>query len=161
MKLITASALTAALALNIGTPAMAAVSTSNLSISATVLDLCKVTADSVAFGNLSNTSSTNEASAGNIEVICTSAKSSVTVTLGSGENADGTQRQMVSSGGDTVPYALHSDSAHSNAVAVDGAIYTGAVAVATPKNIAVYGQVPAGDYVAGSYTDTVLVTLTY
>ena len=135
--------------------------TTNLGVSATVEDNCTVSATSVAFGQLSASGSGDETTAGNIEVICTAEKPNVTVTLDGGQSADGSLRQMASSGGETVPYMLHSDAAHNETVSIDGSIYTGPIRTAQPQNIAVYGQVPEGNYTAGSYADTVLVTLTY
>lgn len=153
-----ASALTLVLA---ATSAQAEFRTSNLGVSATVEDNCTVSASSVAFGQLSASGSGDETTAGNIEVVCTAEKPNVTVTLDGGQNADGAMRQMASSGGDFVPYMLHSDAAHNETVSVDGAVYTGPIRTAQPQNIPVYGQVPEGNYSAGSYADTVLVTLTY
>lgn len=141
--------------------ALAATATTNLTITATVADTCIVAATTVAFGSLSGATDTDEATAGNISLSCTSNKTGVTVALGGGDNALGGQRRMDDGGSNYVPYNLFSDAAHNNDVAINGNIFSGNVTAAVPQSIDVYGQVPAGSYAAGAYTDTVVITVTY
>ncbi len=160
MKARTA-AYAAAITLGVSTSVLAATATTNLTVTATVADNCLVSATALAFSTLDPSATTNETTPGAIEVICTSAKVGVTVALGAGGNETGGQRRMDDGFGNLVPYNLHSDSAHTSPVAVDGNIFTGNITAATPTSIDVYGQVPTGNYIAGAYSDVVLITVTY
>ncbi|WP_417722386.1 spore coat U domain-containing protein [Salipiger sp.] len=144
-------------------PAAAAESTTaNLGVTAVVADTCILTAGTaLAFATINTTQASNETVPGLVTVVCTATRPGITVTLGSGENASGGKRQMESTGGDMLPYDIFTDSGHSSAVAVDGKLYDGAVNAAIPVALPVYGQIPAGNYNAGAYTDTILVTLSY
>lgn len=141
-------------------PSFAATDTAVLGVSATVADTCVVAASlPLAFATFDSGSVIDEDSAGLVSVICSSNKV-VQVSLGGGLNESSGQRQMIGTG-NLVPYNVHSDASHSTAVAVDGDLFNGAVVAAVPTNLSVYGQIPAGDYVAGTYADTITVTLTY
>lgn len=142
--------------------ALSATTTTNLAVTATVLDACIVTApNALVFGDLSAAAASNETIPGSIVITCTAAKTGLSVVLGGGANAASGQRQMADGGANRVPYNIFSDAGRTSSVAVDGTFYTGNVAAATPVTRTVYGQVPAGSYNVGLYTDTVLVTLNY
>lgn len=161
---ITAFSLCAITALALGAPQTfaATTTTGNLLVTATVLDTCIVTTGTaLAFATISTSAATNETTPGTITIVCTATRSGLTVTLGAGGNAASSQRRMADGLGHYLPYNVHSDSGHASAVAVDGEIYNGGVTSAVPVLIPVYGQVPAGAYSAGVYSDTVLVTLEY
>lgn len=156
-----AAAALAALAALSGT-AMAATATANLSVSATVLDTCQVSVvGALVFTNPSATTATNETVPGNIVVVCTATRSNITVTLGAGGNVDGSQRRMANVGGALLPYSIFSDGGRTSAVGIDGEVYNAGITAAVPVPITVYGQIPAGTYTAGAYSDTVVVTLNY
>ncbi len=155
------AACTAAIVLGIASTAFAATATSNLTVTAIVADTCVVSATALAFATLDASGSTNEVTPGAITLTCTSNKTGVTVALGGGANEDSGQRRMSDGLGSFVPYNLHSDSVHANAVAVGEEIFNDDITAATPEIIDVYGQVPAGSYSAGSFTDTVLITVNY
>lgn len=143
-------------------PVMAAQSTANLAVTATVADTCAITATTaLAFATIDGGSVTDETVNGVLTVVCTSAKTGVTVDMAGGNNASGGQRRMSDGGTAFLPYNIHSDSGHASEVAIDGEIYNGNVSAAVPLLISVYGQIPSGSYTAGVYTDTILVTLTY
>lgn len=149
-------------AICLATPGFAASETSSLSVSATVIDFCTVTAGTgLAFGNFDTGQTKAEDTPGSIAVVCSSSKTGVSVTLAGGANASGAQRYMKDAGTNLLPYNMHADSGHSNAVAIDGEIYGGNLTAAVPVVIPVYGQIPAGNYSVGVYSDTVTVTLTY
>lgn len=159
-RLLVAGALCAAAGT---TPATAAEqATANLGVSAIVADTCIMAATTpLAFATINTTQASNQATPGVVTVTCTASRGAITVTLGGGENASSGARRMATSGDDYLPYSVFKDSGHSESVAVDGAVYSGPVTAAVPKTIAVYGQIPAGNYNAGSYSDTLLVTLSY
>ena len=140
----------------------AATLTADLNVLAVVLDTCLVTsASTLTFANPSATAATNETTPGTITILCTGAHNDVTVTLGGGANAAGGVRKMADTQSNLLPYSVFSNAGHTSAVAIDGEIYNDDLAPATPVVLTVYGQVPAGTYAAGTYRDTVLVTLNY
>lgn len=149
--------------LAVAAPAFAADTvTSNLGVSAVVLDTCTLNAaTALSFASIDNSAPTSQAIPGSLAVICTSTRSDISVSLGSGENASGGTRRMISTDGNYLPYSVYADAGHSSAVAAAENIYSGDVTAAIPLVIPVYGQIPAGSYNAGLYSDTILVTLTY
>lgn len=161
MKITSKIAAAAIASLACAAPAFAATTSADLTITATVADTCIVSATTLTFGSLSGATTTDEATAGNIALTCTSNKTGVTVALGGGDSALGGQRRMSDSGSNYVPYDLFSDDTHNDDVAINGNIFSGNVTAAIPQSIDVYGQVPAGSYAAGAYTDTVVITVTY
>lgn len=140
----------------------AEVANTNLSVTATVLDSCLVTAPTgLVFASVNTATATNQTVQGSVSVICTAAKTSVSVKMEGGDNAAAGKRYMKNTANDLLPYVITSDAAHATAVAIDGALYTGPLNAVAPNVFPVYGQVPAGNYAAGVYTDTVRVTLNY
>lgn len=140
----------------------AEVASTTLTVTATVLDSCILTAPAgLVFASVNTGVATNETTQGSITVVCTAAKPSVTIKLEGGDNAVTTQRNMKSIANDLLPYIITSDAAHASAVAIGGNLFSGALTAVTPNIFPVYGQIPAGTYPAGIYTDTVRVTLNY
>ncbi|UOA26193.1 spore coat U domain-containing protein [Pseudosulfitobacter sp. DSM 107133] len=136
--------------------------TSNLSVSAVVLDTCTLNAaTALSFASIDTGAATSQVTPGSLAVICTSSRSDISVSLGAGENASGGTRRMISTDGNFLPYSVYSDAGHSSAVGAAENVYSGDVTAAVPLVIPVYGQIPAGSYNAGLYSDTILVTLTY
>ena len=158
--------------------------TANLTVSASVANVCAIGSGTLNFGTLSLgvggspvgtlsagtnsrkstnlTSSTNAADASTtVPVICTNAASaSVTAALGS--NAVGNARKMVS-GSTLLTYELYADSARTTVLnASTGSIsYTG---TGTAETVTIYGRVAAADIASatkGNYSDTVALTITY
>ncbi|WP_322866322.1 spore coat U domain-containing protein [Aquicoccus sp. G2-2] len=144
-------------------PASAATSTTgDLSVIAVVADTCILaTGTALSFATVNTATTSNEVTPGLVTVTCTATRSAITVTLDGGDNLDGSDRQMKSTNNDLLPYEVFSDSGHTEAVAVNGTIYDKGVTAAIPQVIPVYGQVPAGSYNAGAYSDTITVTLNY
>ncbi len=151
----------AALALSCGTAPAATTTTGNLVVTATVLDTCIVTGTVLAFASVTPSVVTNETVPGQIAVVCTATRSGLKVTLDAGGSASSGQRRMYDGISHYLPYTVHSDAGHASPVAANGEIYNGGITSAIPLLIPVYGQVPAGSYSAGLYTDTVVVTLAY
>lgn len=134
--------------------------TGTLSVSAIVANSCTVASTPLLFATIDASTETSEATPAAVSVTCTATQSNVTVSLGGGSNASGGQRHMANGNSDLLPYALYSDAAHSSSVGVDGTVFSGSLGTLT-KAFNVYGTVPAGAYPAGTYTDSVLVTLNY
>ncbi|MES2433311.1 MAG: spore coat U domain-containing protein [Pseudomonadota bacterium] len=140
----------------------AEVANTNLSVTATVLDSCIVTAPTgLVFASVNTGVATNQTVQGSVAVVCTAAKSSVSVKMEGGDNVAAGKRYMKNTTNDLLPYVITSDAAHTTAVGIDGALYTGPLNAVAPNVFPVYGQVPAGNYASGIYTDTVRVTLNY
>ncbi len=156
---------TAALALALGGMAQAALAaeeTGNLGVSAIVADSCIIaTGTALSFATINTTAPSNEVTPGLVTVTCTATRAAVDVKIGAGDNASGGARRMKSTAGDLLPYAVYSDAGHLNAIGVDGTLYDQGITAAVPKILPVYGQIPAGNYNAGAYSDTLLVTLSY
>jgi spore coat protein U-like protein len=152
---------------------MAGTATANMGVSALVANTCTIAVPTnVSFGTVSGvfTTAINAPTSGSINIQCTNGDN-YTITIGAGLNANSNYRQMVfTSGGTTynIEYVLYSDSGYSikwgnnttpfgNAVSSTG---TGAVQPYT-----VYAQIPTQNLttppIAGSYTDTVVVTINY
>ena len=158
--------------------------TSNLTVSASVANVCAIGSGTLNFGSLSLgvtansgagaatftnvrksanlTGSTSAADTSTtVPVICTNdASASVTGALGS--NAVGSVRKMVS-GSNLLTYELYADAARTTVLdASTGSIaYTG---TGTAETVTIYGRVAASDIALakkGNYADTVALTITY
>jgi spore coat protein U-like protein len=148
--------------------ANSATTTTTFAVTETVQATCSATATALAFpayipggGAVSNTST--------ISVKCTK-NSPYTIALNQGTTAGGTvaQRLMVS-GANTLQYNLYTTAAFAS-VFGDGSGTSKTVAgtgagVATANTVSVFGQLPDNATnqlaVAGNYTDTITVTVTY
>lgn len=149
-----------ALALTSG-GAIAATTPANIAISATVQATCLNTATNLGFGIYTGIVATATAT---ITITCT-ATTPYTVGLGYGTSsgATATTRKMTGPAAALLNYGMYSNATWTtnwgNTLGEGWAIGTGNGAGQT---LTVYGQVPAGQYVApGAYTDTILATVTY
>lgn len=151
----------------LGTSAVhAATATGNLSVTATVSGTCTLTTSPVAFGAYDPASGTDDTATGAVNVTCTNG-TTYTVSLDAGANestsGDITTRRMIANAGEFLPYQLYQDSGHTtvwgDTIGTNTHAGTGD---GTAQAHDVYGVITAGQYVPpGSYTDTVLVTVTY
>jgi spore coat protein U-like protein len=164
-KVLVASILTAySLSVSAGT------ATSNLSVTTSVAANCTITTSAVGFGAYDPVV-TNNASAlqgtGTVTVTCTSG-SAGTITLGQGISANtgssdtAPLRRMLSGTTNYLSYSLYSDTGRTTVwgnTAGTGVVRTGTGAA---DAVTVYGSVAPGQNVpAGSYTDTVVATVTF
>ncbi len=144
-------------------PASAQTATTTFPVTATVLTSCSVTANPLAFGNYNPTSATALDATTTMSVLCTVGTSfTVGLNAGTAAGATVTTRQM-SNGTSRLNYALYQEAARTtnwgNTPATSPAPITAPVAAST---LTVYGRVPALQNVpAGSYTDTITVTVSY
>ena len=147
-------------------PAYADDTTSTLGVSATVTANCAVTTSPIAFGNIDVTTSANVDGTGGISVTCTNGTAwTATADAGTGSGATLAVRKLTS-GSDLLNYALYTDSGHTTAWG-DGVGGTTATitdtGTGTTQSKTIYGRVPTGQTgaPAGSYSDSVTVTVTY
>jgi spore coat protein U-like protein len=135
-----------------------------MSVSATVTANCTVSTNAVAFGSIDPLGGNHDA-AGSVTVNCTNGAAwSAAANAGSGTGATLANRRMTS-GANALTYRLYTDAGRTS-IWGDGS--TGTAAVTGTGNGAaqvftVYGRVPSGQTSvrAGSYSDTVSVTITY
>jgi spore coat protein U-like protein len=139
------------------TPAFASTSIpTTFNVTATVQSTCVISATAMSFGTytavVSNSTST-------VTVTCTNTTPyTVALNAGAATGATVTNRSMTGTGSALLGYALYSDTGRTVNFATTASI-TGSGAA---QPITIYGQIPAGEYVApGSYTDTITATVTY
>ena len=138
--------------------------TTTMGVSATVLNACLVTATNMAFGNYDPTSSSATDATSNINVTCTPGTLyNVGLNAGSTAGATVTTRKMLN-GVTPLNYSLYSNSGRStnwgNTPGSDTISQTASTIV--PTSFTVYGRIPAQQSAAaGSYSDTVTVTVSY
>ncbi len=163
------------LAASAATPAFADSSTGTIAVALNVTNACVVNGAASPSANLGSLGSIQfpdqpgifgnvdgqlVGSLGTLQVQCSPNVSPV-LTIGSGANDNAGKRRMASNG-NTVAYRLFSDSARTNEISIGqqlslGTMSTAAVAVPIYARVTSAGQILA----AGSYTDTVQVTLTW
>jgi spore coat protein U-like protein len=163
-------ALTAALVLvsaGFGVAAHAATDTSNLAVSATILDACTITTTAVDFGNYDHNATSDSPGVGSVTETCTNG-TAAKITLGEGLNkkvasVPGVPLRQMASGTNRMAYYLFSDAGagtlwgntDATGVAQAGTGFAG-------ETLNVYGFITAGQNVpVGSYTDTVVATVTF
>jgi spore coat protein U-like protein len=126
--------------------------------SATITTTCNVIAGTLSFGAIDGdaTADTTVSAGGSFSIKCTKG-TAVTVTDDKGENEAGTQMNM-KSGSDLLPYSI---SYTTTALTGEGA---GAGGTSIIDHLALTGTVSAAQLPgvkAGSYTDTITLTLAY
>jgi spore coat protein U-like protein len=157
----------AMLALLASAAAQAGTATANLSVSANITANCTISTTDVAFGAydpISANASTPLTATGAVNTTCTNG-ASVVVTLDQGANAGSGSTSAVpvrrmANGSSFMNYGLYSDNGDTDTFdGVTGVTVAGTGAqVGTP----VYGSIPAGQNLpTGSYTDTVVATVTF
>jgi spore coat protein U-like protein len=141
--------------------------TANLSVTATVSANCTISTTAVAFGEydpVSVNAATPLDVTGQVNVKCTTG-APTTITLGQGADPDPASTDAVpvrrmKAGSNYLNYQLYSEVTHTTVWNNDtGTANTGTGAT---QNIDVFGRVAAGQNVpTGSYTDTVVATITF
>lgn len=155
----------ALLALTLATPATAATVSSSLPVSATVTANCTLSTTALAFGSVNVIGGLNVDNSGGITVTCTNGTAwSAAAGVGAGSGASFANRRMTS-GANLLNYNLYTTAARTT-VWGDGTSSTGLLTgtgTGTAQNVVVYGRVGSGQTTvpAGSYADTVTVTVTY
>ena len=161
MKLRTLAMLVAGIAL-LSLSAFATDVSANLSVSANVVNACTVSAGSLDFGTYDPLSPSDVDDSGSFDVRCTNG-GDATIKLDQGQNGAGTLASPVrrmANGLNLLQYELFSDSNRQNAwEGATGVSYTGDGNTQTQT---VYGRIVSGqNAVAGNFSDTVVITVTY
>lgn len=155
----------AMLALSVPGAAAAETASSSLGVTATVTENCTVSTAPVAFGSVNTLSGGNVDATGGVTVTCTNGTPWVaSASAGTGTGASLTTRRMAS-GANLLNYSLYTDSARTS-VWGDGTATTANVSntgSGSAQTFTVYGRVLSGQASApaGSYSDTVSVTISY
>jgi spore coat protein U-like protein len=135
--------------------------TATMQVTATVNDNCTVSTSDLAFGAYSGAQLDSTAT---IIATCTNL-TGYSIGLNAGVvGASTTSRQMSGPGTDRLNYGLYHEAGRTtNWDDIGGANpLSGQVGTGAAQNITVYGRIPAGQFVqAGSYSDTIQVTLQY
>lgn len=143
--------------------ASAATATDTFLVTATVADSCSVTGNDLNFGTYDPVSGSTLDGTTTVDVTCTlDTAYDIGLNAGTGTGATVTVRKMTS-GSNTLNYSLFQEVTHvtvwGDTVGSDTVADTGTGAV---QNHTVFGQIPASQAVpAGTYTDTITVTITY
>jgi len=147
------------------TPALAGSANANLGVSATVNGNCTISTNPVAFGAVDTLAGTEVDAAGSIVVTCTNGTAwYASGSVGTGTGATFASRKM-KSGANLLNYTLYTDSGRTAGWG-DGTSSTSlltATGSGAAQTVGVYGRVFSGQNTApaGSYSDTVSVTVTY
>jgi spore coat protein U-like protein len=142
-------------------PVGAATTTTTFSVTATVTATCQVSASTLAFGSYSAAQADASTT---ISVSCTNLTAYVvSLDAGTGSGATTSTRKMTGPSGQTLNYALFQDSTRLvNWGNVAGVDTVAGVGNGSAQSISVYGRIAASQFsTAGSYSDTVTVTITY
>jgi spore coat protein U-like protein len=148
------------------TPASADSKDTQLSVSASVSANCSISANAVNFGEVDTLSSSPVLGSGSIDVTCTNGTGwSAAADVGGGSGASFGTRRLTANGSDTLDYTLYRDAGRTQ-VWGDGSGSTFTVTGSgsgAQQSFTVWGRIPGGQSSApaGSYTDTVNVTITY
>lgn len=148
-------------------PAMAATKTQSITVSATVAANCVIGAQSLNFGSYDGTAALT--TSGDVSVRCSNGTPyTVLLSAGAGTFA---QRLLGNGGSKSLQYNLYTSSAYGT-VWGDGSASTGTLggtgsglSASQVKTHTIYGQLPNSasnqDAPAGSYSDSIVVTVSY
>lgn len=163
-------ALLGALALFSVVPASATTTTANLSVTATVVANCTISTTALAFGSydpVSTHSSSPLEATGGVVVTCTSGASTA-VTLGQGSNPNSGSsdtvplRRMSDGGTNRLSYTLYQDMGRNTVWGNTAGTSVAHTGTGTATTLTVFGRVAGAQNVpAGSYSDTVVATITF
>lgn len=138
----------------------AAAVTGTITVTATVLAVCTITAAPLVFGNYAST--TLDATT-TLLVLCTpSTTYDVGLSVGSGTGATVAARKMTN-GVSTLNYGLYTDPARTVAWGhTTGTDTLPGAGNGLVQTLTVYGRIPANQFVGpGVYTDVIVATVTY
>lgn len=145
---------------------IAGTDTASLPVAATIADKCKLSNPvSVNFGSydpvVDNASAALDQT-GTFDIKCTKGASGV-MELGNGSNFSSPNRRMKDSGTNYLTYDLYTTTGRTTVWNDTNTVTYGPASSATNATQTVFGRIPGGQVnaVAGSYTDTVVVTVTY
>jgi spore coat protein U-like protein len=141
----------------------AATVTANVTVTATVTSNCLVNAGAVAFGNYDPFGTNDTANLdvdGSFSLRCTRGTPAV-LSLSNGGNFSGGTRRMSAGGGNFLNYQLYTTAARTTVWNTTNTVSYSAASRALFTQ-PIYGRVPgAQDAAIGTYTDTVVATVTF
>lgn len=164
--LLAMRAISVAAALSVSAGAYAGTDTTSFNVTITITSACDIhtnPATNMAFGSAASTA-TNVSATSTLTVNCT-LLTPYTIALDDGlHGSSGPVRAMQDTGTNQVGYQLYRDALHTliwgSTSGTGGNVLSGTgLGVATP--VTVYGLVSSANSPAGSYSDTVVATLTY
>lgn len=140
----------------------AATDQAQFTVSATVIASCDVTAQNLSFNNYDPVIATPTDATTTLSVFCTNGTTyTVALDAGTGSGATVTTRKMTS-GANTLSYSLYKDSGYATVWGASGGALVSGTGSGAAQSLTVYGRIAAQQTsIAGSYTDTVTVTVTY
>ncbi|MGE0180024.1 MAG: spore coat U domain-containing protein [Sphingomonas sp.] len=146
-------------------PAGAATTGSTLNVSANVTSNCTVSTSALAFGSVNVIGGGNVDGSGGLTVTCTSGTAwSAAAGVGAGTGASFASRRMTA-GSNQLGYNLYTSSGYSTVWGdgTGGTSLLSGTGTGGAQSVAVYGRVGSGQasVPAGSYADTVAITVTY
>jgi spore coat protein U-like protein len=144
--------------------AHAGTDTDSFEVTATVLASCEVTASDLAFGNYDPVAASHLDGDTQLSVTCTNGTTyNVGLSLGDGAGASMATRRMTKDGDtETLNYVLYQDDQRSVLWGDTGGDRLPGTGDGTPDVIDVYGRVPMQQAaLAGDYSDTIVVTVTW
>jgi len=143
----------------LSTSALADSVTATMSVAASVPAACSVNADALSFPDYVQVDTDAVA---NVSLTCISGTSAV-LSIDAGQGTTPGSRSMTLNGGSaTLNYGLFQDGNHSIPFSTTPGAGENVTGTGTLQTIPVYGRIPGGQVVpAGSYLDSVLVTVTY
>ncbi|MFM5885437.1 MAG: spore coat U domain-containing protein [Novosphingobium sp.] len=155
----------AAIAALAATPALAASASNQMPVSVNVINSCTVVASPMAFGTLTSVGGVNVDTTANVDLVCTIG-AAYDVAMDVGTHAVGTQRNLQNTADATkrIPYGVFRDAGRTlnwgNTSPADTVVGSSATGLVT---LTAYGRIPssASSVPAGSYTDTVTVTVNF
>jgi spore coat protein U-like protein len=147
------------------TAALAATTSSTMSVTATVTANCTVSTTALAFGNVDTISGSNFDSTGSLSITCTNGTAwAASAGIGSGSGASFANRRMTA-GANLLNYNIYTTAARTVVWGngTGGTATLPGTGTGTAQSVTVYGRVASGQtsVPAGSYVDTVAVTVTY
>jgi spore coat protein U-like protein len=148
--------------LNLGAPAWAATTTTNFTVSATVVAACVASATNMNFGNYTASSGSPDNTTSTVTVTCTN-NDGYTIALNGGDSGHVAARTMLN-GANTLGYGVYTTSGYTTiwGDGTNGTVTVNGTGNGVAQNYTAYGQVPAAEYAAaGSYSDTLTATVTF
>lgn len=133
--------------------------TADLTVTAEIVANCVLNGGSLNFGTYTSSATADTEGQGSFTYQCTNG-TEITLSLGPGANGDGSIRQMAS-GDQRLTYELFQDAARQTVWGQEGDAFVVPSTSSASTPVPVYGLIAAGQASgAGSYSDTVLITLT-
>jgi spore coat protein U-like protein len=168
LKLAIASAIVAG-SMGLSATSSAATATSNMAVTTTVATACTISAGALSFGSYDPTASADNQATGTITSTCTSGGAAkITMSEGANKLTGSTtsvpKRAMKTAGEtpQTLAYHLYRDSDRTAVWGNTDATGEGLTGTGSAVTTTVYGAITKNQTVsAGTFTDTVAVTITY